>query len=272
MVDLMADVVRERPRVGHPRTRCRRCWRARCRSSASARRRRPTAARTSRRCLRLAKDLGRVDAATRRAPHVFVFRSTLVPGTVEDVLRPIIEDESGKKDGERLPRLLPARVPARGLVDHATTTSRRSRSSAPIARTPVARAARSCSATCPCEFLTTSVRAAEMVKYCCNNFHALKITFANETARLCEAMGVDPFEVMDLRLPGPPAQHLAGLPEAGIRVRRIVPAQGPARHDLPGQEARRRDADARGHPAVEPRARRTCRREGAGHGQAARSA
>jgi GDP-mannose 6-dehydrogenase len=37
-----------------------------------------------------------------------------------------------------------------------------------------------------------------MVKYCCNNFHALKITFANETARVCEALGVDPFEVMDL--------------------------------------------------------------------------
>ncbi len=37
-----------------------------------------------------------------------------------------------------------------------------------------------------------------MMKYCCNNFHALKITFANETARLCEALGVDPFQVMDL--------------------------------------------------------------------------
>ena len=36
------------------------------------------------------------------------------------------------------------------------------------------------------------------MKYCCNNFHALKITFANETARLCEALGVDSFEVMDL--------------------------------------------------------------------------
>jgi hypothetical protein len=37
-----------------------------------------------------------------------------------------------------------------------------------------------------------------MMKYCCNNFHALKITFANETARLCDALGVDAFEVMDL--------------------------------------------------------------------------
>src|SRR4029434_4789822 len=49
-----------------------------------------------------------------------------------------------------------------------------------------------------CEFHATSIRAAEMVKYSCNNFHALKITFANETARLCAALGVDPFEVMDL--------------------------------------------------------------------------
>jgi GDP-mannose 6-dehydrogenase len=50
----------------------------------------------------------------------------------------------------------------------------------------------------PGNFFTTSVRAAETIKYCCNNFHALKITFANETARLCEALGVDAFEVMDL--------------------------------------------------------------------------
>jgi GDP-mannose 6-dehydrogenase len=50
----------------------------------------------------------------------------------------------------------------------------------------------------PCELHRTSVRAAEMVKYCCNNFHALKITFANEMARVCAALKVDPFEVMDL--------------------------------------------------------------------------
>ncbi len=43
-----------------------------------------------------------------------------------------------------------------------------------------------------------------------------------------------------------------GLPEAGLRLRRLVPAQGPARDDLPRQDARRRAADARGNPAVEP--------------------
>ena len=33
-------------------------------------------------------------------PHVVVFRSTLVPGTVEEVLRPLIEAASGKRDGD----------------------------------------------------------------------------------------------------------------------------------------------------------------------------
>src|SRR5262252_4039135 len=38
--------------------------------------------------LRLAEQLGRTIPEKAR-PHVFVFRSTLVPGTVEDVLKPI---------------------------------------------------------------------------------------------------------------------------------------------------------------------------------------
>ena len=50
----------------------------------------------------------------------------------------------------------------------------------------------------PAPVLRTTLATAEMVKYAGNAFHALKITFANETARMCEAMGVDPFEVMDL--------------------------------------------------------------------------
>ena len=34
-------------------------------------------------------------------------------------------------------------------------------------------------------------RSAEMLKYLCNIFHALKITFANEVGRICQAMEVD---------------------------------------------------------------------------------
>jgi len=42
----------------------------------------------------------------------------------------------------------------------------------------------------------TTVRTAEMVKYVCNAFHALKVSFANEIGDLCQALGADPHEVM----------------------------------------------------------------------------
>lgn len=145
--------------------------------------------------LRLAEEMG---AAIRDkdAPHVVVFRSTLVPGTVEDVLRPIIEEKSGKKDGDGFflcfqPEFLREGSSIRDYDNPPFTVVGANH------RYPVERL-RELFGKLPCKFVETSVRSAEMMKYCCNNFHALKITFANETARLCDALGVDPFEVMSL--------------------------------------------------------------------------
>jgi GDP-mannose 6-dehydrogenase len=42
-----------------------------------------------------------------------------------------------------------------------------------------------------------SLRAAEMIKYCCNAFHALKIAFANEVGALAARLCVSPSEVME---------------------------------------------------------------------------
>lgn len=145
--------------------------------------------------LRLAESIG--DAlATKPAGHVVVFRSTLVPGTVEDVLRPIIERRSGRRDGVDFhlcfqPEFLREGSSIRDY-DKPPFTVVGANHDVPLQRL------RELFGHLPCRFLPTSVRSAEMMKYCCNNFHALKITFANETARLCEALGVDPFEVMDL--------------------------------------------------------------------------
>ena len=145
--------------------------------------------------LRLASDLG---AALKSKPagHVLVFRSTLVPGTVEGEIRTRIEAASGRKEGVDFhvcyqPEFLREGSSIRDY-DHPPFTIVGANADAPL------RLLRQVFGHLPCEFYATSVRTAEMVKYCCNNFHALKITFANETGRLCEALGVDPFEVMDL--------------------------------------------------------------------------
>jgi len=46
------------------------------------------------------------------------------------------------------------------------------------------------------EICRVSLRTAEMIKYTCNAFHALKIGFANEIGTLSRSSGVDPAEVM----------------------------------------------------------------------------
>ena len=195
MVELMADSRRQRPGVGHPRCACRPSLDTElsliCVGTPSA----PNGSQDQSAMLRLAQDLGAAlrDKASRTcscsarrwcpAPSRTCCARSSKPSRARRTAS-ISTSASSRSSCARARR-------------SATTTSRRSRSSART-RPSRSRRLRALFGHLPCEFLETSIRAAEMVKYCCNNFHALKITFANETARLCEALGVDPFEVMDL--------------------------------------------------------------------------
>ena len=145
--------------------------------------------------MRLARQLGEA-LRSKVETHVVVFRSTLVPGTVEEHLRAVVEEASGRKDGEAFhlcfqPEFLREGSSIRDY-DKPPFTVVGANHAYPV------QMLRALFGHLPCQFIQTSVRSAEMMKYACNNFHALKITFANETARLCAALGVDPFEVMDL--------------------------------------------------------------------------
>ncbi len=128
--------------------------------------------------------------------HVFVIRSTVFPGTVEDIITPIIETHSGKRRGQDFdvcfqPEFLREGSSIRDYDNPPFT----------VVGTDSERAQkvlRNLFGHLPCEFFVTSIRTAEMLKYACNIFHALKATFANEIGRLSQVMGVDSHSVMDM--------------------------------------------------------------------------
>ena len=109
--------------------------------------------------LRLAEEMG-LAIREKSTPHVVVFRSTLVPGTVEETLRPIIEAKSGKKDGEEFflcfqPEFLREGSSIRDY-DKPPFTVVGANHTYPVQRL------RELFGNLPCKFVETSVRSAEM--------------------------------------------------------------------------------------------------------------
>ncbi len=129
--------------------------------------------------------------------HTVVFRSTIPPGTVETELVPILERESGKKAGERFgvcfnPEFLREASavqdfyhPPKIVIGELASGSRAGDVLAALYE-PI-----------DAPLVRTDMKAAEMVKYADNCFHAIKVCFANEIGNLCQALGVpDSHEVM----------------------------------------------------------------------------
>ena len=132
----------------------------------------------------------------KRAYHVVVVRSTVLPGTTHETVIPTLERSSGKKYGTDFgvavnPEFLregsavrDIKFPPLTLVGHnhaadaAGTVALYEGLDAPL--------------------VTTSIRVAEMIKYTSNAWHALKVCFGNEIGNLCKRLNVDSHEVMDI--------------------------------------------------------------------------
>jgi GDP-mannose 6-dehydrogenase len=144
---------------------------------------------------RVAQDVGRA-IRDKKAYHVVVVRSTVLPGTTHGIVIPAIERESGKKYGEGFgvsvnPEFLREgtalkdfRNPPLTLVGHNHAAD----ASGTIALYGAVEA----------PLVSTSIRVAEMIKYTSNTWHALKVCFANEIGNLCKKLEIDSHEVMDV--------------------------------------------------------------------------
>ncbi|MFZ0505059.1 MAG: nucleotide sugar dehydrogenase, partial [Chthoniobacterales bacterium] len=136
--------------------------------------------------LRVSGQIGQLLAKTKQF-HVVTVRSTVLPGTVEDQIIPLLESSSGKKVGEDFgvcvnPEFMRETTAVHDYYHPPITVigSTDERSGALVASlydridAPVERC---------------SIRTAEMMKYACNAFHAVKVTFANEIGNFCKALG-----------------------------------------------------------------------------------
>ena len=126
--------------------------------------------------------------------HSVVIRSTVLPGTTMDVLKPMIEQACGGVMGQAFglsmnPEFLREGSSVRDFADPPFTIIG---TEDPEEYTRVAKLYDGL----PGEMIHVPITTAEAVKYTCNLFHAVKITFANEIGMVCRRLGVDARQVM----------------------------------------------------------------------------
>ncbi|WP_099042250.1 nucleotide sugar dehydrogenase [Mycobacterium neglectum] len=130
--------------------------------------------------------------------HVVVYRSTMMPGTCESLLIPLLEHASGKTAGVDFgvcvnPEFLREGSSVRDFLDPPKTVVGESD---PLAGEAVL----GLYAGLPGPRFRVPIRVAEMTKYVDNSFHALKVGFANEVGAICMGLGLDSHVVMDVFL------------------------------------------------------------------------
>ncbi|HEX7287867.1 MAG TPA: nucleotide sugar dehydrogenase [Candidatus Angelobacter sp.] len=134
--------------------------------------------------------------ARKNSFHWIIMRSTVLPGTTSSLVVPILEMGSGKVAGKDFAVCFNPEFLREGTAvddffnptmtilgsDHAGTLD----------------AIRELYSWVPGKLFVTTSSNAEMVKYVCNAYHALKVAFANEIGTMCVEVGVDPQKVTEM--------------------------------------------------------------------------
>ncbi|MER7937367.1 MULTISPECIES: nucleotide sugar dehydrogenase [unclassified Streptomyces] len=136
--------------------------------------------------------------AGRGGRHTVVFRSTMLPGTCLNLLVPILEKTVGGTAGVDFgvavnPEFLREGTSVRDFLDPPKTVVGELDAASGDAVLALYEGL-------PGEVFRVPVPTAEAIKYADNAFHGLKIGFANELGAVCQALGVDSHQVMDVFL------------------------------------------------------------------------
>jgi GDP-mannose 6-dehydrogenase len=125
----------------------------------------------------------------KKSPHAFVLRSTVLPGTTERMVQPILEQASGRRAGIDFTVVYNPEFMREGsaVADFLHPPYTILGAQDPSHLGPL----RELYKETPGKVFETTLGVAEMVKYLSNAFHAVKVTFANEVGTLCKNLGVD---------------------------------------------------------------------------------
>ena len=137
-------------------------------------------------------ELGRALRGTEEY-RLVVVKSTVVPGTTERTLRPLLERVSRKSAEELGVAVAPEFLAEGSMVQDAL---RPARIVLGVDRPADEARLRRLHARFPSPVVTVSPTGAELAKYASNAFLALKVSFANEFSRLAERTGTDVGDVM----------------------------------------------------------------------------
>ena len=128
--------------------------------------------------------------------HLIVLRSTVLPGTAETIVIPTLEKASGRKMGKDFGVCVNPEFMREGtaVVDFLEPSITIIGASDPAH----SRVLRELYSWVPGKVFETSFRSAEMVKYVCNAWHAVKVAFANEVGTMAKSLGVDAEAVVEI--------------------------------------------------------------------------